>query len=421
MLQSVTISRRQSEIRQALAGLAGKDKPSEDETRQMETLDAEYRGNETRYRAALIAEDAERREAKDELETRGDREWSDLVGKFELRQIALFLDEGKQISGPTAEVVTELRSKGGYRGCPVPWLALERRAGETVASGVPDPVRTMPIIDRLFPDSVAARMGASMINVDQGTNEYPITSSSVAAGWAATETGVVAGPTVFATAARSLAPDSTLGITMKITRKSLKQSGDALEQAIRRDMNSAIQAKLDAGVFLGAGSSGEPLGVIPGQATYGYSTTAVGAAGTWAVLRAAVVSFMTANAAGSPAAVRALIRPELWSFLDGTLIEGTAVSEWDRLLKNIPAANIAMTSNALAAPTGSPAASTVVLTTNAGGVAPIFVGTWGGVDLIRDPYSDAASGGLRLTALVTADVSVSRAGQVQTLTGVQNA
>lgn len=80
-----------------------------------------------------------------------------------------------------------------------------------------------------------------------------------------------------------------------------------------------------------------------------------------------------------------------------------------------------MSSNALAAPTGTPAASTAVLTTVTGGVAPIFVGVWGGVDLIRDPYSDAASGGLRLTALVTADVAAGRAPQIATLTGVQNA
>jgi hypothetical protein len=45
--------------------------------------------------------------------------------------------------------------------------------------------------------------------------------------------------------------------------------------------------------------------------------------------------------------------------------------------------------------------------------------TWGGVDLIRDPYSDAASGGVRLTGLVTADVSISRAAQLEVLTDVQ--
>ncbi|KIZ33923.1 hypothetical protein OO17_27710, partial [Rhodopseudomonas palustris] len=95
----------------------------------------------------------------------------------------------------------------------------------------------------------------------------------------------------------------------------------------------------------------------------------------------------------------------------------TAVSEWDRLIKNIP--GVVMSSNALAAPAGSPLASKALLTTTVGGVAPIFVGTWGAIDLIRDVYSDAASGGLRLTALATMDVTASRSQQLQILTGIQ--
>lgn len=39
MLDSVKIARRQSEIRQSLAGLVGKDHPSEDEVRNIEALD----------------------------------------------------------------------------------------------------------------------------------------------------------------------------------------------------------------------------------------------------------------------------------------------------------------------------------------------------------------------------------------------
>lgn len=113
MLESVKIARRQSEIRQQLATLAGKDKPTEDETRSMETMDAEYRTNETRYRAALIAEDGERREAGAELETRSGREWADLVASFEVRQVIGALNEGRELSGRTAEVVQELRRVGG--------------------------------------------------------------------------------------------------------------------------------------------------------------------------------------------------------------------------------------------------------------------------------------------------------------------
>lgn len=420
MLESVKISRRQSEIRQALAGLVGKEKPTEDETRSMESMDAEYRTNETRYRAALITEDQERREAKGELETRSDKDFADLVGKFELRQVALMLDEGKALDGATAEVVQELRSQGGYRGIPIPWMALEKRAGETIASGTPNPRQTMPIIDRIFADSAAVRMGASMVNIGQGESEYPVTTSAVTAGWANGETASVAGPTAYATTDRPLQPNNTLGITMKITRKTLKQSGDALEQAVRRDMNGAIGEKLDAAVFLGAGSGGEPSGVLVGS--YGITSTAVSAAASWAAFRAAVTRFMVANAAGGPGAVKMLIRPEIFDFMDDTLIEGTAVSEWDRLIKNIPLANIVMSSNALAAPAGGPpTASKALLTATVGGVPPIFVGTWGAIDLIRDPYSDAASGGLRLTALTTMDVTVSRPAQLQILTGVENA
>jgi HK97 family phage major capsid protein len=414
VLDSIKIARRQSEIRQHLSTLAGKAQPTEDETRSMESLDAEYRTNETRYRAALIAEDGERREAGAALETRAGAEWEAMVAGFELRQVALHLDEGRAMDGRTLEVVTELRSRGGYRGTPVPWAALERR--NTVAANVPNPLTTRPIIDRLFPDSVAARMGAQMIAIESGLTEWPVTTSAVTAGWQATESGSVAGPTQFTTVDKALAPNNTLGIRMAISRRAMLQTGAGLEDAVRRDMNGAIQQALDLAIFRGAGASGEPLGVMTTPATYGITSTAVAAAATWSAFRAAVVRFMIANAAGSPGAVRLLIRPEVYAKMDGTLIASTAVSEWDRMLANIPAGNIAMSSNALAAPVANNV--NCLLTTDAGGIAPIFVGMWGAVDLIRDPYSDAASGGLRLTALTTADVTVARGAQLEILTGV---
>jgi len=415
VLESVKIQRRQSEIRQSLATLVGKTNPDENEVRNIEALDLEFRTNETRYRAALIAEDGERREAKGELETRSEKDFAELVSKFECRQIVAHFDEGRALDGATAEIVQELRSHGGYRGVPVPWQALEKRADETVASGTPDPKVTAPIIDRIFAGSVAGQMGASFINIGQGLQEYPVTTSAVAAAWQTSETGSVGGPTAYATTDRPLAPNNTLGIQMKITRKTLKQSGDALEQAVRRDMNGCMAVAMDKAVFLGAGASGEPAGVLVGS--YGITSTAIGAAASWAAFRGAVTRFITANAAAGPNAVRLLIRPEVFDDMDDTLITNTAVSEWDRLVKNIP--NPVMSSNALSAPTGSPLATKALLTVTTGGVAPIFVGTWGAIDLIRDPYSDAASGGLRLTALATMDVTVSRPAQLEILTGIQ--
>lgn len=418
MLESVKIARRQSEIRQALSTLVGKPTPTEDETRQMDALDAEYRTNETRYRAALIAEDTERREAGADLETRAGREWGDLIAGFQMRQVIGALNEGRELDGQTAEVVAELRNSGGYRGIPVPLMALEARAGETVSTGTPDPMQTRPIIDRLFPASVAARMGAQMIAIGSGAVEWPVATSAVTAGWANGETGTVADPTAYTTTDKALKPEQTMGVQMRITRKALLQSGDALEAAIRRDMNGAMASELDRAIFLGTGADGQPLGIIPGAATYGITSTAVDAAASWATYRSAVVRFMARNAASTPADVRALIRPEVWDYMEDQLTASAAPKfEFDRMAEKM--GGIAMSSTALAAPTGTPAACTSLLTTSAGGVAPIFVGMWGAVDLIRDPFSDAASGGLRLTALTTCDVTVARGAQLEILTGVK--
>jgi hypothetical protein len=207
---------------------------------------------------------------------------------------------------------------------------------------------------------------------------------------------------------------------MKLTRRAQK-SAAGLEQAVRRDMRGAIQAEMDKAVFLGSGSSGEPLGVIAGAGTYGINSTAVDAAATWSAFRGAVTTFLTNNAASGPGMVRVMIRPEIWDKLEGTVFDsGSGVTEWDRMTKNIPAQNIALTANGLAAPSGSPTTSKALLTTSAGGQAPIFVATWGAVDMIRDPYTNAASGGVLLTGLVTVDVTVSRTNQLEVLTGLED-
>ncbi|MEM9705163.1 MAG: phage major capsid protein [Pseudomonadota bacterium] len=407
MLESVKIQSRQSEIRQELSQLVGKTEPTEDEVRSLDSLDAEFRTNEKRYRAALIAESEERQAANDDFEAREDKEFSELVNNFELRQVALNLDEGAALSGQTAEVVEELRGQGGFRGQPVPWEALEVR--NTTSTTTPDPIRTAPIIDRLFADSVAARMGTRMINVGQGELETPISTSSVSASWAATEGGNLADPVAYTTVDRPLKPDNTLGVRMSITRKALKQSGSALEQAIRRDMNGAISEAMDHAVFQGSGTSGQPTGILNLSVTPEINTEAVANLNTYGIYRDAATRLMNNNAINQPGGARILITPTIWAALDGdTLISGTSDSQYDRLIKRFGAGSIVMSTIALPA-------DTAVMTAVTGGVAPIYAATWGAIDLIRDPYSDAASGGLRLTALATMDVSVSRSQQIEIL------
>lgn len=409
MLDSVKIARRQSEIRQSLAELVGKETPSEDETRQMGSLDSEYRTNETRYRAALVAEDTERREAGADLETRSDREYAELVGRFELRQVALSLDEGRALSGATAEIVAELRNAGGYQGIPVPLAALETRAGETVAADQINPKTIRPVIDRLFPASVASRLGVQSINITSGELEFPVATAGAVFGWQTTELGNIGAASEYQTGERSLNPDQTGGAQMVITRKALKQAGEGLEAAIRRDLNAAIGTELDRVVINGSGAAGQPLGIIPGAATYGIASTPVGARATWAAFREQIVAFVQANAVNSPSQVNVAFAPAIWSDLDDQLASpGVPMWEWDRLVKHVGTPAI---SNVIPA-------ETAILAATVQGIAPGYLGIYGGVDLIRDPYTKAASGQLVLTGLVTADFTVPRGMQTRILTGI---
>jgi len=204
-----------------------------------------------------------------------------------------------------------------------------------------------------------------MVNVGVGDMEYPVTTSSVTAGWATSETTDVPGPTPYQTADRPLKPDHNLGITMEITRKAMKQSGAALEQAVRRDMNGTISQAVDRAVFGGSGAAGEPTGLIPGASGYGITETPVDAAASYAAFRAAVVRFITANAASGGGQVNLLLRPEIFDGMDDNLLTGTAVSEWDRLVAKV--GNVVLSSNALAAPVAGE--SIGVMTTSSGGVS----------------------------------------------------
>ena len=416
MLTSQKIARRQSEIREKLAHLAGIDSPSMEQRSELTTLDAEYTTNEQRYRAALIGEETERRDADAALGDGQKTEWAKLVDGYELRQVIASLDENRALDGATAEVVQEMRSTGGYRGLPVPLEVLEQRAGETVAAGFVNPVDFKPIIARLFPDSVASRMGGNLVNIGRGIAEYPMTSSAISAGWAATETGDVPGPTQYTTASKSLKPDHNLGVQVQFTRRALLQSA-GVEEAARNDIRGAIQAELDKAIFQGSGTNGQPSGVIAKQAAYGYGTSAATAT-NYAAFRKAVTEFMLANTAGGPADVRILTRPEVWDALDGNAWDaGSGISEYDRLMARI--GSMVMSGNAVGTTgTGAARTASALLATSAGGVAPFTVGLWGGVDLIRDIDSGAASGQVKITAMLTADVTVQRNTQLHLLTGL---
>ena len=423
---------RQSEIRSELMKMFPPFEQEEPVTEELRAkgkkLEAEYLANEERIRAEMRSKDTTAPEASPSTGHPNDAEsleWRSLVQRYEVRQViaALSSDRPSALEGATKEVVDQMTTRGKYAGIPVPWEAfgppeppIERRVGETVAAGVASETAVMPILDRLFAPSAVGRMGIRVLNIAAGAVEWPITAGGATVGWAASETANVGGPAVFSTTERTVKPDYTVGAQMHITRKTLKSSGEAIEAVVRRDMLSAIQEEIDKVAFLGKTASNQPKGLALTN-HYEMPTTAVTAAASFDAIFDAAVEFFEKKTITSPKDINILIRVEVYKALVKKLVSGTAISDMDRLKAEI--GRIVTTATALPAPTGTPAASTALMTTTTGGVPPGYVAIWGGVDVIRDPITSAASGALKLTGIVTLDVTAVRADQSRILTGIQ--
>lgn len=415
MLRSQTLQLRQSEIRSRLAEIQAKDELDDELRGKMDELTTEYRKNETELRAALISEEA-RRQA-DAPEDSQARERRNLESQFEVRQaISVLTERTAMLSGPTAELVQDMRSQEGakYQGIPVPYSALLDTRADTVSSGTPDPVMTAPIIDRVFADSVASRMGVQQINIAFGDKEYPIASQGAVFNWVASEGADLAAAVAYQTGDVTLSPAQTGGCRVDVTREAMKQSGPNLEAAIRRDMRASIQQGLDRAVYLGSGSSGEPSGLFVDGAV---PVTAVGAAATYSVFRDEAIAFMDANLIGSFDSIRILTRPAIMTGMDETLLTGTSETEWDRFLRRFN--NPIVSSNAVAAPAGSPLAVNALMSVSHAGVPPVWSALYGGIDMITDIYTKAPSGTMTIVALLTFDLAISRPIQLKKLTGLQ--
>lgn len=299
MLRSQTLQIRQSEIRSRLAELQAGEEIDDEQRGQMDELTVEYRQNETEYRAAVISEESERQEHAPE--DGSSREWQRQIDRFEIGQaVGMLTERTARLTGATAEVVEELRSQAGsgLQGIPIPLdilVPVETRA-DTTSATTPTPETTLPIIDRVFADSVAARMGIRQVTIPFGDRVTPIATAGSVFNWASAEAADLAAAAEYATGDRTLEPDHVGGCRIDVTRTAMKQSGPNLEAAIRRDMRASITQGLDQATFLGTGATGQPEGILVDTNT---PATAVDDTADYSAFRDAAVQFMTDNVSGS--------------------------------------------------------------------------------------------------------------------------
>ena len=254
MTNAQKLAVRLSEIRQKLNELSALDAPTDEQRAEMLKLGALYPTIEERHRAAIVGEsaEAEAREAgaegADHRETGEGAELRKLQGKARLGRYLLAAAGGVPVDGAEGELLDALSVRGGVGVQPgavqVPWSVLlaepEQRASTTTAA-YDGPTMQRPILQRLFGPGIFDMLGVRLDTVPQGTSEWPLITSGVVPAQTAEDADAPAAVS-YTIAPQSLKPKRLTG-RYEFTAEAAASVID-LEGALRRDAADAVMSAM---------------------------------------------------------------------------------------------------------------------------------------------------------------------------------
>ena len=251
---------RRSEVRERLAALAGAEGGLTDEQRtELRTLTTEAADLELKTRALLAAEpdpDPANRPGGEGAEVRS------LAERASLGEYLAAAVEGRRVSGVERELTAaSLGDAVAARGdVVIPWEALEVRAdAPTNTTALDGPVRQRPILPRLFAGPLARALGTRFDSVPSGQQEYVLVSGGVAPAQKAESADVSATAATFGTA--TLKP-RRLTANYLFTVEQAASVGAQIESALRRDLTAAIRSAMENGILNGNGTAPNVTGVL---------------------------------------------------------------------------------------------------------------------------------------------------------------
>lgn len=258
MTNSQKLALRRSEIRQRLNEISGLEGEAlTDEIRaEAGTLTTEYRDVETRWRAAVVGETTEADEHRAEFEagSAGDGEMVEhraLLQKSSLGGYLVHAASGTPLDGPESELnaAAEVRAGPGQGGGTlIPWAILDGPASRevrvdaaTTTTNLEGGTMQRPILQRLFGRDIIAALGVRIDTVPAGMSEWPLLTGTVAPA-SRQEAEALADATAATFDTQSLKPKRLSGRYV-FTVEQAAQVMD-LEQALRRDLADAVRAKM---------------------------------------------------------------------------------------------------------------------------------------------------------------------------------
>lgn len=357
---------------------------------RFDALKAEVVTLEADEARASFLEDAERRSMGT------DKPLADLEKRISLVDAINAQIEQRAVTGALAEYAQEAKRQGREaRGILVPQSIFEKRAAQTTTTAagiVPDDFRADQFVGLLRNALIVKSLGARVLPNLRGDVTIPRQATSSTAQWLAEGDSLTDSGLTFDTI--GLTPHH-VGAVTELSRQLLQQANPSIEQLVRDDFVDVVGAAIDLALLHGDAIK-EPEGLVTAASGSGNLATL-----TWANVLKVIEDLGADNITPNFWLTAPHIATKLRSTLKEAGLPGYLMENGQ--LAGIPVA----ISKHLANKAGAPATGRMIL----GNFTEMLIGTWGGVDVLVNPYeSDAyARGGVKVRILTTLDMVPRRA------------
>ena len=380
MTKSQKLLLRQSEIREKLNGLLAKETRTAAEDTELRALTAEGTAIEPEIRAAMVADQAAEDDASRAAGNVPDaeaRERQRLAGDARVGEFIARAVNKQGLEGREAEVAAAFGCPGML---PLALFDVERPEARAVTPGVTAVQQAAPTVPWAFERSAAAALGFMFPMVGSGQANYPVVSTAAPAG--SVNKGVAALATASAFRLDTRLPKRIAG-QFEIRVEDVAIFPD-MERALRESLMDSMSNALDEGVFQGDGTGGALDGLL-NQAT---DVAIAGAAETFATAISRFAALVDGQYAYGWGDIRAVIGSATFAKYASIFANADKgdISAYDTLMGKLGGLRV---SNRV--PDAANDGQKAIVTLNAP-MVPLRIPTWMGVEIIVDPYSEAAKG-----------------------------
>ena len=369
---------KQSEIREAINALLGKDERSQDETAALEKLTGEGQGLEVELRAAIVAEP----DPETTITKTGDpeqRERLELRGKTGLADFLSAAAGGREVSGAAKEYAASV-------GCaPLNRLPLDIfRNGQpetralTTGPAVDGPVE--PAVPYVFQRSAAASLGIQMPTHGAGAVQVPRVTTAPPADTLAKD---AAAPSTAAVIALDSQTPKRISEQFEVRVEDLAVYPE-LEAVLGESIRGSLSSELDEEIFNG------PAAGLNGLFLQAADVAVAGTVESYASGIGRFAELVDGSHAYSLSDLRCVVGPSTYAKFMGLISDGVPLGDY--LESKLGSFQVSDRMPAVASK-----GQKGIVTLN-GGPSPIRVYVWNALEIVRDPYSSAGTGKITLTA-----------------------